>query len=119
MRGCRPPRAGILGKSSIEAFQRTPAAEALRQRLEDGGALSISGANPAAHPFLTAVLRRWFPERPLLIVTEGLKKQEIFLQDLETWARLEDAEAKLNFYPAWEVLPHETRLPHADVIAER
>ena len=23
------------------------------------------------------------------------------------------------FYPAWEMLPHEARLPHADVISER
>jgi transcription-repair coupling factor (superfamily II helicase) len=23
------------------------------------------------------------------------------------------------FYPAWETLPHESRLPHADVISER
>src|SRR5204862_3851253 len=23
------------------------------------------------------------------------------------------------FYPAWEILPHEAKLPHADVISER
>ena len=23
------------------------------------------------------------------------------------------------FYPAWEILPHESKLPHADVISER
>jgi transcription-repair coupling factor (superfamily II helicase) len=27
--------------------------------------------------------------------------------------------SQLLFYPAWEILPHETRLPHADVISER
>jgi len=26
---------------------------------------------------------------------------------------------RLFFYPAWETLPHESRLPHADVISER
>ena len=30
-----------------------------------------------------------------------------------------DLDADLSFYPSWEVLPHETRLPHADVISER
>lgn len=93
---------------------RTPAADSLRQRLERGGALQFSGATAASHPFLAACARRWFPNRALVVVTDGLKKQEGFTQDLETWLG-----HKLNFFPAWEVLPHETRLPHADVIAER
>ncbi len=76
--------------------------------------LSNSEANSAAHPFLVASARRMFPGRPLLVVTDGLKKQEVFVQDLETWVR-----GKVHFFPAWEVLPHETKLPHADVIAER
>src|SRR6185295_17272956 len=91
----------------------------LRQRLEAGGALSCSGANASAHPFLAAYARRWFPQRAILVVTEALKKQEAFTQDLETWLRSDASEAKVHFFPAWEVLPHETRLPHADVIAER
>jgi transcription-repair coupling factor (superfamily II helicase) len=79
----------------------------------------LFGANPSSHPFLAACARRWFPKRTIVIVTEALKKQEIFTQDLETWLRSDSAKRKLCFFPAWEVLPHETRLPHADVIAER
>lgn len=114
MRGSRPGIAGILGLTSIDVFEQTPAAGDLRQRLGQGGVVSNSEINPAAHPFLVACARRWFPDHPILVVTEGLKKQEIFVQDLETWLQ-----SKVHFFPAWEVLPHETRLPHADVIAER
>ena len=55
-----------------------------------------------------------FPQKTVVIVTENLKTQESFQQDLETWLG-----APPLFYPAWEVLPHEGRLPHADVISER
>ncbi len=58
------------------------------------------------------------------MVTDGLKAQEVFLQDAETWLGVAGLEAqsahcKPLFYPAWEVLPHEAKLPHADVISER
>jgi transcription-repair coupling factor (superfamily II helicase) len=76
------------------------------------------------------------PQRPLVIVTGNLKTQEIFQQDLETWLQVAadklpaDAGADKNFslrpaacrplfYPAWEIFPHEDKLPHADVISDR
>ncbi len=40
--------------------------------------------------------------------------QESFQQDLETWLG-----APPLFYPAWEIFPHEGKLPHADVISDR
>ncbi len=93
---------------------RTPAGQALCQRLESGGALTCSGISPAAQPFLAALLQQQFPQRPLVVVTENLKAQESFQQDLETWLG-----ASPLFYPAWETLPHEGKLPHADVISDR
>ena len=49
-----------------------------------------------------------------------LKTQENVQQDLEVWnARLPSAGSRLLFYPAWEIFPHEGRLPHADVISDR
>jgi transcription-repair coupling factor (superfamily II helicase) len=75
--------------------------------------LSCAGVTPAARPFLAALLRHLFPQRPVVLVTEGLKPQETAHQDLATWL------PGPLFYPAWEVLPHEARLPHADVISER
>jgi transcription-repair coupling factor (superfamily II helicase) len=82
--------------------------------LEQGGALSFSGVNPAAQPFFAALLRRLLPKRPIVLVAENLKTQESFQQDLETWL----GEPPL-FYPAWEILPHEDKLPPADVISDR
>jgi transcription-repair coupling factor (superfamily II helicase) len=114
----------------------TPAAQSLARRLEKGGVLSASAVALPAQPFLAALLRHIFPQRPILVVTEGLKTQESFQQDIATWLTLAGCKlqvqppsnrnlqpATLNpqplFYPAWEVLPHEAKLPHADVISER
>ncbi len=89
----------------------------------------------AAQPFFAALLRELFPDRPIVAVTDNLKTQEYFQQDLETWARVGSTiqsppstavpssilhpPSSPLFYPAWEVLPHEARLPHADVISDR
>ena len=70
-----------------------------------------------------------------MVVTENLKSQESFHQDLETWLAIESkvqspeskagtsqlpaSNSQLLFYPAWEILPHEGKLPHADVISDR
>ncbi len=76
--------------------------------------MSCAGINQSAQPFLAALIRRLFPQRTIVLVTEGLRTQESFQQDLTTWL-----EAAPLFYPAWEILPHEDRLPHVDVISER
>ena len=114
--------------------------QALARRLEAGGALAYAGVSAAAQPFFAALLRHLFPKRPIVVVTDNLKTQESFQQDLETWlaagreSRVESRERnssgapnpqpptlnpQLLFYPAWENLPHEGKLPHADVISER
>src|SRR5256885_16623347 len=54
------------------------------------------------------------PQRTIVAVTENLKTQESFQQDLETWLG-----ASPLFYPAWEIFPHEGKLPPADVISDR
>src|SRR5262249_30299737 len=89
------------------------------------------------------------PGRTIVIVVEGVKSQEALHQDLQTWLGhiVPDAEAERSvgspkqkangartvrtrkvktesrpnalYFPAWEILPHESRLPHADVISER
>jgi transcription-repair coupling factor (superfamily II helicase) len=99
---------------------KAPAVHSLARRLEHGGALSLPGVAPSAWPFIAALIRRNFPERPLVVVTENLKAQELFQQDLETWLGLNPPmPATLLFYPEWEVLPHEGKLPHSDVISDR
>ena len=82
--------------------------------MEHGGALSFSGVTAAAQPFFAALLHNIFPQRSIVVVAENLKQQESFQQDLETWLG-----ASPLFYPAWEIFPHEGKLPHADVISDR
>ncbi len=109
----------------VAAAAQTPAVEALRQRVEAGGVLSCTAVSLSAQPFFAVLLRHLFPNRPLVLVTEGLKTQESFHQDIQTWlspAGQEPDNSSIRncyFYPAWETLPHEAKLPHADVISER
>jgi transcription-repair coupling factor (superfamily II helicase) len=88
--------------------------QSLARRLESGTALSCPGVSVAARPFFVALLQHLLPQRTIVIVMENLKAQESFQQDLETW----QGNPPL-FYPAWEILPHEDKLPHADVISDR
>ena len=97
--------------------------------------LSCTGVSQTAQPFFAVLLHHFFPERPIVVVTEGLKTQETFQEDISTWLAtqpkapgakskgsapdLSIAKVQPLFYPAWEILPHESKLPHADVISER
>jgi transcription-repair coupling factor (superfamily II helicase) len=115
---------------------KAPTVQGLAQRLEHGGVLACAGVSQAAQPFFAVLLQIVFPQRPIIIVTNNLKTQESFQQDLETWLALkcEARSAKRevsepfsilhppsspHFYPAWDVLPHEGKLPHADTISDR
>jgi hypothetical protein len=90
------------GKGDVFAqASKTPAAQDLARRLENGGALSVSGLGEPAQPFVGALLHELLPEKAMLIVTEGLKTQESFQQDVSTWLEMQfpKAESPL-FYPA-------------------
>jgi len=94
--------------------------QSLVRRLEQGGALPGVEICASAQPLLAALLLQKFPARPIVLVTDSLKTQESFQQDLETWiAQLSAPNSQLLFYPAWEIFPHEGKLPHADVISDR
>ncbi len=111
--------------------------QALLRRVEQGGALSLAGINAAAQPFVVALLRERFPNRTIVAVTPGVKAQEAFHQDVATWmaaataSNVQSPKSKvvgsqpstLNsqplYFPAWDILPHEAKLPHVDVISER
>ena len=131
-------QASATGRLFADIAQ-TPAVQSLARRLEHGGALAFSGVAAPAQPFFAALLKKLFPQRPVVVVTDNLKTQESFQQDLETWLQFEskvqspkskaDASAETPtsnfqlpsslFFPAWEVFPHEGKLPHADVISDR
>lgn len=117
-------------------MQQSPSLGLLRQRCAEGGVLSFNTVASAAYPVVAAFLRSLFPERPMLLVVDGLKTQELFFQDLQTWLKdsapskqtdstsplttsPNEASVPLFFYPAWENRPSDARLPHADVISER
>ena len=111
--------------SLFAALAQAPAVQFLRQRVEKGCALSLDAVTPGAYPFLAVLLRHLFPARPMVIVTDGVRGQESLQQDTETWLQVEGCKLKIGpnsqplFYPAWEVLPHQDKSPHLDVISER
>jgi transcription-repair coupling factor (superfamily II helicase) len=116
---------------------KAPAVQALARRVANGGVLPGAGVCASARPFLAALLRHIFPQHPIVIVTDNLKTQESFQQDLETWLSLGQGSSREGrapngpgkvtstfddrpfFYPAWEAHPHEDKLPHADTISDR
>ncbi len=110
-------------------ISKTPAAAFLARRVEPGGAQTFSGIAGSAQPFFAVWLQKLFPLRPIVVVTENLKAQESCQQDIETWLtvvareyptrNLSPAACNPLFFPAWESLPHEGKLPHADVISDR
>jgi transcription-repair coupling factor (superfamily II helicase) len=108
----RPP--APPGDHILRRLRALPAFTALREDVDRGGACSFSGVPPGAQAALAAAVAGEFPGRSVIVVTAGLKAQETALQDLTCWLGREP-----RFHPDWEVLPHEPRLPHADVIAER
>jgi transcription-repair coupling factor (superfamily II helicase) len=116
-------------------ISQAPAVQSLARRLEHGGVLSSAGVCQAAQPFFAVLLQQVLPRRPMVVVTPDLKVQESFQQDIETWLQVESntqspkpkisdpqpptPKSQLLFYPAWEILPHEGKLPHADTISDR
>ncbi|MFM7816657.1 MAG: transcription-repair coupling factor, partial [Verrucomicrobiota bacterium] len=90
--------------------------------------MSWSGITPASTPFLVAALCRQFPDRSILVVVDSLKTQEQVHADLNTWLavgagkeRSDKSQTFLGarFFPAWDVLPTEKKLPHVDIVSER
>ena len=115
-------------KTLFASLEHAPAVQSLRQRVEKGGVLSWASVAASALPFLAVLVRRMFPGRAIVVVTEGVKSQESVQQDVDTWLRVAREELGMQppspadralFYPAWEILPHEDKLPHVDVISER
>ena len=91
---------------------------------------SCTGVSRAAQPFFAVLLQKIFLHRPIVVIVEDLKTQESFQQDIETWlqveskvqspkSKVEEVPPSPLFYSAWEVFPHEDKLPHADTISDR
>jgi hypothetical protein len=93
------------------------------------GVLTWPGVTAAAWPFLVALLQARFPDKPVIVVVDDLKRQEAFHQDLRPGTGSASSRSpggkdrQTSFEPRpcsfpWKS-PHEAKLPHADVISER
>jgi transcription-repair coupling factor (superfamily II helicase) len=115
-----------------ELFAVVGSAPDFASLLEQAGARGVSawnGLSRSAHAFVAAVLAWRFPKRAVVLLTDSLKSQEAAHADLGTWLNVaahretadKDRAHRLvpRFFPAWDTLPHESKLPHADVISER
>ena len=105
-------------KHLFDCVTASPSGQQLAGRLAAGGALSCAGVDDAGWAHLGAALRGQ-TGRTVVFVVNALKLQETLQQDLETWLRLMNIDAPAKYFPDWEVLPHEHKLPHADTISER
>lgn len=99
----------------LQGWLKSPAVESLRQKVGAGGVVSLESVAPAAQAWLVAALHRLYPDRHVVAITDTLKTQELLHADAATWL---DGE-RPQFFPAWETLPQDSRLPHADIISER
>jgi transcription-repair coupling factor (superfamily II helicase) len=99
----------------LQGWLKSPAVELLRQKVEPGGVVSLEGVTPAAQAWLVAVMHRLYPDRHVVAITDTLRSQEQLHADAATWL---DGE-RPQFFSAWETLPQDSRLPHADIISER
>ncbi len=143
--GCEPliglAQGQVATSDLFDRILQTPAAQRLVRRAEGGGLFFCCGVAQPAWAFLTVLLGRVFPTRPVVVITENTKAQEIVHDDIATWLGLHEknnvppagqqhlsssqeqpepsAMPQLLFFPAWDVLPHEDRLPHVDVISDR
>ncbi len=89
-------------------------------RLGKEASCPVPDACLSSHAFIAAAAHLAHPDRVVILVMDGLKAQESALQDLNTWlGTAGKAGAEPLFYPDWEVLPHEPKLPHVDVVSER
>ncbi len=107
--------------ATLAKLREAPALQAVLNGAEPGGVSPLGGVSQGAWAFSAAVLAHSAKGRPVLVVCPTGKLQEQLQQELETWLpALAKRPAKPPlFFPAWDVLPHEARLPHADVLSER
>ena len=110
-------------KANLAGLCESPVFQPLLKNLGKGVLLSLEGISQGGEAFVSGVLAHRLPGRPAVVVCPTVQVQEQVHQELETWLpRLVKPDApphEPQFFPAWDVLPHESKLPHADVLSER
>lgn len=79
----------------------------------EGSVLPLDGVDPSAAPFLADQLRR-LGRYSLLVVNGGARSQELFHQDMLSWASLDSKHSNpdgIYYFPSWEVLPRKRGCP--------
>jgi len=102
----------VIENRLFEVALGSPSIPPIKRRLKAEDFLSLNSVADEAKPFAASLLSH-ISNRPILLVTDGLKSQEAFFNDLQTLL------PGVQFYPAWETLPHEDALPNASTIADR
>ena len=101
----------------------SPAFKPLLKVGGQGESLSINDVSPGGDAFLVAVISQLFSDNTIMVVCPTVQIQEKVHQELKTWLqRLTKSNLQPSdpqYFPAWDILPHESRLPHADVLSER
>lgn len=94
-----------------------PGAERFLEKVRNGEPFREEHVSESAHAFLVASIVHGVGAPAVVLVCDTLKNQETFQNDLNTW--LAGRTGPMCFFPAWDVLPQENKLPHADIISER
>ena len=101
----------------------SPAFKPILKCEEQGVSLSLDDVSSGGKGFLVAAISQLLLGNPIIVVCPTVRIQEQVHQELKTWLqRLTQRNFQIpepQFFPAWDVLPHEARLPHADVLSER
>src|SRR5437764_118327 len=85
----------VTGNRLFEAALGSPLIPLIKRRLKAGDFLSLNSVADAGKPLATSLLSQ-ISNRPILVVTDGLKSQEALFNDLQTLL------PGTQFYPAWE-----------------
>ncbi len=116
------------GHSLAKTILKASGISELIDALKNGETRFAVKVPESARSFFAAAVHCALKDIPMILVTVGVRSQEILDQDLRTWLEVfsngskkaaTDPDPEVLFFPAWEFLPHEPKLPHADVISER
>jgi len=92
--------------------------------------IKLEGIDRAGFCFVSAYIHSKLPDCDILVVLENAAEQEAVWNDFTTWQKVLSGDssgendgqkdsAELLFFPAWDVLPNDGRLPGVDSLSER
>ena len=134
---CLAQNAAASATSNLFAdISKAPAVQSLARRVENGGVLTCAGCQPGGAAVFCGLAPENFPAPPDRRrhrqpqnagkfsagpgnVACKLKSRVRSPKPKRSILQPSTSDPRRLFYPAWEVLPHEGKLPHADTISDR